>query len=104
MLNKRADKLEEDLNEYITIQSQSTILTFRHNNGPSLFDILLNGSKPTKLQNQILMNIRKDEKFGNQLNKILTYSNALGAFTTLKNKNETLKSPDNNKKSDKISN
>jgi len=104
IIKKRADKLEEDLNEYITLQSQATIFTFRNNNGPSLFDILLKGSKPTKLQNQILMNIRKDEKFGNQLNKILTYSNYLGEFMAFKNEKETLKSTDNNKNSDKISN
>ena len=48
--------------------------------------------------------IQQDEKFGSQLNKILTYSNTLGEFMTLKNEKETLKSTDNNKKSDKISN
>ena len=104
IIKKRTDKLEEALNEYIALQSKGTIFTFRHNNGPSLYDILLNRGKPTKLQNDIIKMIQQDEKFGSQLNKILTYSNTLGEFMTLKNEKETLKSTDNNKKSDKISN
>ena len=65
--------------------------TFRHNNGPSLYDILLNRGKPTKLQNDIIKMIQQDEKFGSQLNKILTYSNTLGEFMTLKNEKRNFK-------------
>ena len=54
IIKKRTDKLEEALNEIIQEQSQNQIQSFRHNNGPSLFDILLNRSKPTRLQNQMI--------------------------------------------------
>ena len=61
IIKRRADRLEADLNKIIQKQVKkniipSSIQSFRHNNGPSLFDILLKGSKPTRLQNQMIQN------------------------------------------------